>query len=288
MSNKILVGAHTSIAGGVFNAIEQGKKIKANVIQIFTANQKQWKGKPIPKADIEKWHELLKESDISHIMSHDSYLINLGSHKEELLEKSRNAFREELRRCHLLDLDYLNFHPGSATDKNTGRCLDTIIESLLSMEGLINQGITRLLIETTAGQGNTVGAFFDQIGYIVKNVSKKIPIGVCIDTCHIFAAGYDIRDDHGWDKTLEEFNDKIGLKHLYAFHLNDSKYPLGSKKDRHANLGQGEIGIQCFQYLMNCPTTQNIPKYLETPNGETYWEEEIKLLKNFCKAPQSV
>ncbi len=290
MSENVLVGAHTSIAGGVFNALEQGKRLGASVIQIFTANQKQWKARPIPKADIERWHESLKDSGISHVMSHDSYLINLGSHKEELLAKSQDAFREEIRRCHLLDLDYLNFHPGVATDKNTDRCLDTIIESLLSMQDLINQGVTRLLLETTAGQGNSVGHSFEQIGYIVKNVMKKIPIGVCIDTCHIFSAGYDIKDAKGWEKTLENFDYNIGLKHLFAFHLNDSKYPLGARKDRHANLGQGEIGIKSFQYLMQSPITKDLPKYLETPNGETHWEDEIKQLKTFAKikAPQTV
>jgi len=290
MSENVLVGAHASIAGGVFNAIEQGERLGASVIQIFTANQKQWKARPIPKADIEKWHDSLKESGISHVMSHDSYLINLGSHKEELLEKSQDTFREEIKRCHLLDLDYLNFHPGAATDKNVDRCLDTIIESLLSMQDLISQGVTRLLLETTAGQGNSVGHSFEQIGYIVKNVMKKIPIGVCIDTCHIFAAGYDIRDADSWDKTLEEFDYNIGLKNLYAFHLNDSKHPLGSRKDRHANLGHGEIGIKSFQYLMQNTTTKKLPKYLETPNGETCWEDEIKQLKIFAKpkSPQVV
>jgi deoxyribonuclease IV len=290
MEKKILIGAHTSIAGGVFNALKHGEKIGATVIQIFTANQKQWKSKPIPKKDLDVWFQLLEDTKISHVMSHDSYLINLGSHKSELLEKSKDTFSNEIRRCHSLDLDYLNFHPGTATDKNIERCLDTIIESLLSMENLINQGITRLLIETTAGQGNSVGHIFDQIGYIVKNVASKIPIGVCIDTCHIFSAGYDIRDSISIDATLKEFDHKIGLKYLYAFHLNDSKHILGSKKDRHANLGKGEIGMKCFEYLMQSPLTKHIPKYLETPNGDTYWEDEIKQLKNFTihKTTQSI
>src|SRR5437867_3634226 len=155
-------------------------------------------------------------------MSHDSYLINLGSPDEEMLRKSRKAFREELQRCHQLEIAYLNFHPGAATSGSVEACLETIAESLLGVEDLVHQGKTKLVLETTAGQGSSVGHQFDQIGAIISAVSEKIPIGVCIDTCHIFAAGYDIRTAEGWEKTLREFDQKIGLKYLTAFHINDS------------------------------------------------------------------
>lgn len=287
MDKKILVGAHTSTAKGVHNALLRGKEIGATVVQLFTSNQKQWKGRVFKEEDIQLFHQALSETNITHVMSHDSYLINLGSPKLELLEKSRFTFEEELKRCHLLDLDYLNFHPGTATDGNTEKCLDTIVESLLSMEALVNKGSTRLLLETTAGQGSTVGYLFEHLSYIIQRVEKKIPIGTCIDTCHIFAAGYDITSEEGWDKTLDAFDQTIGLNHLYAFHLNDSLKELGSRRDRHANLGKGQIGIKSFQYLMQHPKTKDLPKYLETPNGDLLWEEEIEQLKSFHKERMS-
>ena len=216
-------------------------------------------------------------------MSHDSYLINLGSPDELILSKSLKAFEEEIHRCHQLEIDYLNFHPGAYTSSSEQACLDKIAQSLLSMEKLCHKGKTRLLIETTAGQGTCVGHTFDQIGYLIKKTHKHIPIGVCIDTCHIFAAGYDISTSAGWDKTLKEFDDKVGLEHLFAFHLNDSKHPLGSRKDRHENLGEGFIGLECFKFLMRDKRVKDLPKYLETPNGETAWKKEISLLKQYAK-----
>ncbi len=216
-------------------------------------------------------------------MSHDSYLINLGSPDPLLLEKGRKAFREEIKRCHQLKISYLNFHPGAATKGTEEKCLDTIAESLLSMEDLVHQGHTKLVLETTAGQGTSVGHRFEQIHYILDKTHRKIPVGVCIDTCHIFAAGYDIRTEEGWKKTLQEFDDLIGLKYLSAFHLNDSQKDLGSRVDRHASLGKGKIGMDCFQFLMTSPKTRDLPKYLETPEGPPIWKEEIELLKKFAK-----
>lgn len=283
MDKKILIGAHTSTAKGVHNALLRGHEIGATTVQLFTSNQKQWKGRHLTEEDIQLFHQAMSETKITHVMSHDSYLINLGSPKPELLEKSRQAFQEEIQRCHLLDLTYLNFHPGTATDGNIEKCLDTIVQSLLLMEELIHKGDTRLLLETTAGQGSTVGYRFEHLAYIIQQVEQKIPIGVCIDTCHIFAAGYDIIDENGWEKTLDTFDQTIGLNHLYAFHLNDSLKGLGSRRDRHANLGEGEIGMKSFEHLMQNPKTKNLPKYLETPNGDALWKEEIAQLKLFHK-----
>ncbi|QVL58092.1 MAG: deoxyribonuclease IV [Simkaniaceae bacterium] len=277
----LLIGAHTSTAGGVHNALIQGQDIGATTIQIFTSNQKQWNGRIFSEDDLAKWKEYLAASGIKDVMSHDSYLINLGSNKNELLAKSRKAFREEIERCLALDLTYMNFHPGAATGAPEEECLDRIVESLITLEPLLENKPTRLLIEATAGQGSTVGHRFEHLGYIIEGVKGKIPIGVCIDTCHIFAAGYDIRDEKAWEKTLREFDEKVGLKNLYAFHVNDSLHPLGSRKDRHANLGKGEIGMKCFETMMTHPKIRFIPKYLETPNGEVMWKDEIKLLRNF-------
>ncbi len=281
--NKVLIGAHTSAAGGAPNALYEGQDIGATTIQLFTSNQKQWKGRVISPEEVDEWKEALGTTGISAVMSHDSYLINLGSPDPELLEKGRKGFREEIERCHLLNIPFMNFHPGTATDKDVEGCLNRIADSLLEIEDLAGNGNTRLLLETTAGQGTTTGYLFEHLAHIIKRVEKKIPIGVCIDTCHIFAAGYDIRTKEGWDKTLDEFDSIIGLQHLHAFHVNDSMKDLGSRVDRHAPLGEGKIGIECFKYLMTSPRTRHQPKYLETPDGPTLWKKEIAMLKQFAE-----
>lgn len=282
-SSKLqLIGAHTSASGGSYKALLHGKRIGANAIQFFTSNQKTWQGRVISTDELSLWFETKKDSGIEKTMSHDSYLINLGAAKPDVLEKSRKAFREELERCQKLELDYLNFHPGAHTTSSHQECLDKIVESLLQVEDLAAKGSTRLLLETTAGQGTTIGRSFEELAYIIQHTTKKIPIGVCIDTCHIFAAGYDIRTKEMWEKTLQEFDEKIGLKYLYAFHINDSVHDLGSKKDRHAPLGKGKIGMKSFEALMQIPAVQKPIKILETPIPDL-WEEEIALLHSFAK-----
>ncbi len=274
------LGAHTSASGGCFNALIEGEKIGATCIQLFTSNQKQWKGRSISFEEVEKWDLLREQTGILKIMSHASYLINIGSVNLELREKSIHALGEEIKRCHLLNIDYLNFHPGSATTGTKQDCIDAIIDSLLSLKPLILEGKTLLVLEATAGQGSVVGSTFEELGKIIDGVKDNIPIGVCIDTCHIFAAGYDIRDKASWEKTLEEFDKHIGLKFLVALHLNDSKYPLGSKKDRHALLGKGEIGMECFKICMQNKTLSPLPKYLETPDPQV-WASEIQYLRKY-------
>ena len=280
---ELLVGAHTSASGGVFNAITNGQEIGATTIQLFTSNQKQWRGRSYSQEEVEKWFELKEKSGIKKIMSHDSYLINLGCPNEENLIKSRKAFSEEIERCKTLDIAYLNFHPGAALKESVEKCMDCIVESLLLTEPLLENSKLRLLIEATAGQGSTVGHSFAQLGYLIEKTKDKIPIGVCIDTCHIFAAGYDLRDFESVEKTLNEFDQIVGLEHLYAFHLNDSKFPIGSRKDRHAPIGEGDIGMEGFKAIMTHPKLQHMPKYLETPGGMDAWKEEIKLLRSFVK-----
>lgn len=282
-SSPLLIGAHTSAQGGVHRALLEGRSIGATTIQLFTANQKTWNTKPISEEEISRWNEALEETGIQQVMSHDSYLINLGSPHQEGLHKSRHAFEKELKRCHALEISFLNFHPGSALESTAEECLDTIVDSLFTLEKVVAEGPTRLLIEATAGQGTSVGHKFEHLGYIIDRVHKKIPIGVCLDTCHIFAAGYDIRSAAGWEKTLKEFDQTVGLKHLYALHVNDSLKPLGSRKDRHAALGEGEIGIECFKAMMRHPDLKNLPKYLETPDGPPLWEKEIAKLRQFAE-----
>lgn len=280
-TDTFLLGAHISIAGGLYNAFLRAKEINATIMQIFTANQRQWKSKLISQKDLDLWNHSRKEIPLTHLMSHASYLINLGSRYKELSSKSINAFRKELERCHLLHIDYLNFHPGSAKDQDKQECLDRVVANLLKCIPTIELGNTRLLIETTAGQGTSVGSTFEEIAYIIQRVKNTIPIGVCIDTCHVFSAGYDIRGKMGWTNVLNEFEKKIGISYLYAIHVNDSLYSLGSRKDRHANIGKGKIGIDSFKCMMQHPLLTHLPKYLETPNGEKLWEKEIALLKKF-------
>lgn len=280
---KIFLGAHTSAAGGAPNALYEGKEIGATSIQLFTSNQKQWTGRHITPDEISEWEQALGETGISHVMSHDSYLINLGAPNPEVLEKSRKAFRDELHRCHLLKIPLLNFHPGSATTATVEQCIETIIASLLQMEDLILKGPTKIVLEATAGQGTSVGHRFEHLAAIIEGVKERFPIGVCIDTCHIFAAGYDIRDAQSWEKTLKEFDQVIGLKYLSAFHLNDSVKDLGSRVDRHAALGQGKIGLKSFEWIMQ---NSDLPKYLETPGGPPLWKEEIATLRTMASYAQ--
>lgn len=278
-AEQLLIGAHTSASGGAKNALLEGQEIGATTIQLFTANQRRWDSKDLSEKDIRDWDETLKETHLSSIMSHDSYLINLGAPDPEILAKSRLAFRREIERCHQLKISYLNFHPGSALKGGVETCIDRIAESLLEMESLIQKGPTKILLEATAGQGSVVGAKFEELGAIIRKVEKRIPIGVTIDTCHIFAAGYDIRTEKAWLETLAKFDDAVGPNNLCAFHVNDSKKGLGSRVDRHAPLGEGMIGWEAFRFLVTNPRTRKLPLYLETPGGPPLWKEEIAKLK---------
>jgi deoxyribonuclease-4 len=280
-ADELLIGAHTSAQGGPHNALLEGQEIGATTIQLFTANQKTWHTKPISSEAVELWEEALKTTGITKVMSHDSYLINLGCPHSDNLQKSREAFYKEIERCHQLKIDFLNFHPGAALDSSKEQCLQTIVESLLNIENLVAKGPTRLLIESTAGQGSTVGDRFEHLGFLIDTLHKKIPIGVCLDTCHLFAAGYDVRSLQGWKAVLKEFDQIVGLKFLYALHVNDSMKPLGSHVDRHASLGKGEIGIEGFQAMMHHPDLRELPKYLETPDP-SIWKQEIALLRKFA------
>jgi deoxyribonuclease IV len=280
MHRSLFIGAHLSIAGGYQNALFEAERMGATAVQIFTTNQRQWHGHKISEKEVALWKEARKQTHIDVIASHGSYLINLGSPNKAPLAKSRKAFQEEIERCHLLEIPFLVFHPGSALESKEEECLQTIVDSLLECEEKIKEGNTRLLLETTAGQGSQVGYSFEQLATILHKVHKKIPVGVCVDTCHIFTAGYDIRTKEGWQKTLHTFDQTIGLDFLYAFHVNDSLKECGSRLDRHAPLGEGCIGLPSFEWLMANPKTRLIPKYLETPIPEK-WEKEIQLLRKF-------
>lgn len=281
METKKFVGAHVSALGGVENAPENAHNIGARAFALFTKNQRQWVTKPLTEENIRKFRENMEKYGFhpGHVLPHDSYLINLGHPEKEGLEKSRNAFLDEMKRCEQLGLNRLNFHPGSHLNKiSEEQCLKTIAESI---NIVLDQtaGVTAV-IENTAGQGTNLGFTFGQIGFIIDHVEDKNRVGVCIDTCHVYAAGYDIKTEDGYRKTFEQFDEVIGLYHLKGMHLNDSKKGLGSRVDRHASLGKGLLGLDVFRRIMKDPRFDNIPLILETPDSSK-WAEEIKLLYSF-------
>ena len=272
------VGAHVSAAGGVFNAPLNAKEIGAKAFALFTKNQRQWRAKPLTEDAVRKFKENLKAVGIKpeHVLPHDSYLINLGSPDPEKRRKSLEAFIDEVERCYQLGLKYLNFHPGSHLRKvSEEECLKIVADS-------INEAISRtrdvvLVIENTAGQGSNVGYRFEHIARIIELVEDKSRVGVCLDTCHLFAAGYDIRTREAYERTMEEFDRVVGFKYLKGMHLNDAKSQLGSRVDRHHSIGKGNIGLDAFRFIMNDPRLDDIPLILETIDP-SIWKEEIELL----------
>ena len=277
MSNKF-VGAHTSAAGGVFNAIKNAEAIGAQAFALFTKNQRQWKAKDLDSETIDTFKRMLDESGIlpKHVLPHDSYLINLGHPEDEKREKSLDAFIDEVERCMQLGLDRLNFHPGSHLRKiDEDVCLDRIAEAMnITLEK--TEGVS-LVLENTAGQGSNLGWKFEHLAHIIDKVEDKSRVGVCIDTCHMFTAGYDIRTREAYDITMAQFENIVGFKYLMGMHLNDSKPDLGSHVDRHDCIGKGKIGLEAFRYIMNDERMDDIPLILETID-ESIWAEEIRLL----------
>jgi deoxyribonuclease-4 len=277
------IGAHVSAGGGVENAPLNAFEIGANAFALFTKNQRQWSSPPLTGKSIEAFRENCGKHGFlaEMILPHDSYLINLGHPEQEPLEKSREAFLDEMQRCELLGLKLLNFHPGSHLQKiEVSKCLTTIAESInFVLER--TKGVTAV-IENTAGQGSNLGYVFEQVAEIISQVEDKSRVGVCIDTCHTFTAGYDLRVREEYDRTWSKFGDVIGFSYLRGMHLNDSKKELGSRVDRHDNVGKGLIGMELFKMIMQDERFNHIPIILETPD-ETLWAEEIKLLRTFEK-----
>ena len=272
------VGAHVSASGGVFNAPLNAMKIGAKAFALFTKNQKQWTAKPLEDEVIGLFKDNLAQSGIQpcHILPHDSYLINLGHPEEEKRVKSLEAFIDELQRCSQLGLDRLNFHPGSHLKQiSPEECIDRIATSMNEAIKMV-EGVN-LTIENTAGQGSNLGWRFEHIAAIIERIEDKSRVGVCIDTCHMFTAGYDIRTREAYDATWNEFSAIIGFQYLKGMHINDSKPDLGSHVDRHDSLGKGKIGLDSFGFLMNDPRMDDIPLVLETID-ETIWAQEIQLL----------
>ena len=278
------VGAHVSASGGVYNAAINAMAIGAKAFALFTKNQRQWNAKELESKDIDRWFKELEKSGIQtkHILPHDSYLINLGHPEVEAREKSLDSFIHEIKRCEILKLDRLNFHPGSHLRKiSEEECLNNIADSM-------NRAIdatkdVKLVIENTAGQGSNLGYKFEHLAYIIDKIEDKNRVGVCIDTCHMFTAGYDIRTREAYDKTWNLFDEIIGRKYLMGMHINDSKPDLGSKVDRHDSLGCGKIGWDAFGFIMNDERMDDIPLVLETIDEEI-WAQEIKALYDLIKS----
>jgi len=275
------VGAHVSASGGVENAVKNAAQIGASGFALFTKNQRQWVAKPLSEKSIAKFKDFMQEHgyNADAVLPHDSYLINLGHPEIEKREKSYNAFVDEIKRVETLGLKYLNFHPGSHLKKiSEEECLDLISENI--NKAIKDTESCILVLETTAGQGSNLGYKFEHLAYIIDKVEDKSRIGVCIDTAHIFAAGYDIRSKEAYEKTMQEFDEIIGFKYLKGMHINDSKAKFASRVDRHHSLGKGEIGLDAFKFIMQDERIDNIPLILETIEPEI-WADEIKLLKSF-------
>lgn len=272
------IGAHVSASGGVENAPINAHEIGASAFALFTKNQRQWKARPLTEQSINAFQKNLDQAGIEarHVLPHDSYLINLGHPDDEALQKSRDAFLDEIQRCQQLGLSLLNFHPGSHLKRISEE------ESLRRVADSINWALERTtsvtaVIENTAGQGSNLGYRFEHLAAIIDNVEDKARIGVCLDTCHTFTAGYDLRTSDACQRTFEEFERSVGFHYLRGVHLNDSKPDLGSRVDRHESLGKGKLGWPVFEYIMNDDRFEDIPMVLETIDS-TLWADEIRQL----------
>lgn len=277
------IGAHVSAAGGVQNAPLNAQNIGANAFALFVKNQRQWSAKPLEDAAVEAFKQNLSAAKIlpEHVLPHDSYLINLGHPDDAKREQSFNAFLDEISRVERLGLKLLNFHPGSHLNEiSETECLNLIAECM--NEAIKRSRDVKLVIENTAGQGSNLGYKFEHLAYLIDKVNDRGRVGVCLDTCHTFAAGYDLRSNEAYAKTMRDFDAIVGYEFLSAMHLNDSKFGINSRKDRHESLGKGHLGIDAFKNIINDERIGEIPLILETID-ESIWADEIKILRNLQK-----
>ncbi len=263
-----ILGAHASIAGGIHKAVERAKEDTCQCVQFFSKNNNQWAAKPLRSGDVARFQQALRACDVSHPLIHDSYLINLASPQKELWHRSIDAFVEELHRAELLGVPYVVTHPGCHTTKTERQGLRRVVHALDAVSRQASDWKVRVLLETTAGQGTSLGASFEHLGFLLGETKRADRLDVCFDTCHVFAAGYPLGTRREYDATMGRFDAVVGLRRIKAFHLNDSKRSLGSRVDRHEHIGRGRMGLEPFRHLMNDPRFRNIPMYLETPKGE--------------------
>lgn len=265
---SLAFGAHVSAAGGVDKAFARGEEFGMEAIQLFTKNERQWKAKPLAEDIVQRFHEERERSGIDKIVVHDSYLINLASPKDDLRAKSMEAFKDELLRCEILGIPSLVTHPGAHTGSGVEAGIATFAESMNRIHDELPDLLVQTLLETTAGQGTTLGRRFEELAAIIDQIEAKDRVGVCVDACHVFSAGYDFRTREGYEDMMAQFDAMIGVDRLKAIHLNDSKNPLASNKDRHDHIGHGEIGHEGFRHLVTDPRLVGIPGLLETEKGD--------------------
>jgi deoxyribonuclease-4 len=274
-----LLGAHVPTAGGLHNAPAHGRDIGATAIQVFTRNQRQWAARPLGSEEAGAFRRAMEDSGVRSVMSHASYLVNLASPDPILTERGREAFRVEMTRCHDLGIPLLVFHPGAHLGAGEDAGVRAVTRSLDAVLAACPQARVTPAIEITAGQGSCVGHRFEHLAEMLTRVKSPERVGVCLDTCHLYAAGYDIATPRGYEKTMLEFDRVVGLGKLRAIHLNDARKPLGSRVDRHAPIGEGFLGLRTFRRLLADTRLRDVPKVLETPGGLEAWRRELALLR---------
>jgi deoxyribonuclease-4 len=281
----VLLGAHMSTSGGVHTAVDRATSIGCTALQVFTKNNNQWNAKPLTVDDIQNYKRKIAEASIAPVVAHDSYLINLCAMNPDIIKKSRMALIDELTRCEQLGIQLLNFHPGAHGRAGEDEGIKKIIESLNIAHQETKSFNVLSVVEATAGQGTAIGYKFEHLEKIINGVDEPKRMAVCIDTCHVFAAGYELRTEAGYEKTIREFDEVVGLARLAAFHVNDSKKGFGSHVDRHEHIGKGMIGIVGFSFLVNDKRFVNIPKILETPKSEDLHEdvENLRVLRGLVR-----
>ena len=262
-----ILGAHMSIAGGYYKAVNAAQDCQCDCVQLFTKNNNQWRAKPITPEDVDQFRDALKTSQITHPLSHSSYLINLASPEQEMWKKSIDGFVVELNRTGQLGIPFVVLHPGSFTTSDEHSGLKRIVQALDEVHRQTDE-VAGCLLETTAGQGSNLGWRFEHLAAIIDGVQDPDRLGICFDTCHVFAAGYPLKTEKDYRATMSQLNKSVGLKKLKAFHLNDSKRELGSRVDRHEHIGRGKMGLAPFRLLLNDSRFRRIPMYLETPKGQ--------------------
>ena len=282
---KPLLGAHVSIAGGVYRAIARGTELDCTAIQIFVKNASQWEGKPLSDTDVEHFGDELGGSDIAALVAHSTYLVNLAATNPDNLRRSRATLGDELDRCHRLGVPGLVVHPGAHLGAGEDKGIDLIAESLHEIYASRPECETRVLLENTAGQGTLIGHQLEQLAAIVEQADCEARLGLCLDTCHAFAAGHDIHDEAGYEAFFQQAIDLFGPEEPSCLHLNDSRHPLGSNRDRHANLGEGHLGLEVFERIVNDPRWQGRPMILETPMGDDSegHRRDLETLRSFLK-----
>ncbi|HEX30111.1 TPA: deoxyribonuclease IV [Candidatus Poribacteria bacterium] len=280
----MLLGAHVPAAGGLHKAIAFAEKLGCQSIQIFTRSPRSWRAKPLTSKEIDAFREAWRNSSVIEILGHDCYLTNLASPKPETIDKSVASFVDQMERCQALGIRYLVTHLGSHLGSGEEEGLKRFVENLSRAVSMAEAPDVIVLLETTAGQGTNLGYTFEQIRYVLDAAEPKGRYAVCYDTCHTFAAGYDITTPEGYNETLGRFEDIIGLEKLKAFHLNDSKFPSGSRKDRHEHIGEGMMGLDPFRMLLNDDRFSSLPGVLETPDSLGMFERNLEILRGLVES----